>query len=116
MPPTEAAPTLAITLTQPENGKAGSLAYLVSDADGGLVGGATLAIPFDGWWVLGFGSTAQTLPDPVPLDPVPIPVDPLAPTVGLTPPAETPEPATLLLAGIGLAGAAVGRRWRGRVN
>ncbi len=115
--PTGPVPTLSVTLTQPDGGKAGSLAYTASDADGGLVGGATLAIPFGGWWVLGFGSVNQPVVDPLPVDPLPPTVDPVQ-TANGNPngPAPTPEPATLLLAGIGLAGAAVARKRRGRVN
>lgn len=114
--PFENVPLLSVTLQQAEGGKAGYLSYTASDADGAHLGGATLALPADGWWVLGFGSTGQLLPDPVPVDPVPVAVDPLAPTAGPSAPAETPEPTTLLLAGIGLAGAALVRKRRGRVN
>ena len=109
--PTGPVPLLSVLLTQPEGGKAGSLSYTVSDANGDL-GGATLAIPFGGWWVLGFGSANQPVLDPLPVDPLPPIVDPVQTANG---PAPTPEPATLLLAGIGLAGAALVRKRRGRV-
>ena len=111
--PTGPVPLLSVALQPPEGGKAGSLSYTVSDADGGLVGGATLAIPFGGWWVLGFGSANQPVLDPLPADPLPPTVDPVQTANG---PAPTPEPATLLLAGIGLAGATVVRKRRGRVS
>lgn len=101
--------TLAITLTTPEDGHAGTLAYLVTDPDGHTVGGATLRVPDGGWWVLGFSSLGDSSPDPK-TDPVPV-----TPSIPGTndPLPQVPEPATLLLAGVGLAGA-MGLRRRKR--
>lgn len=109
--PSGPVPTLSVSLTLPTDAKAGILSYTASDADGGLVGGATLPIPVGGWWVLGFGSEGDPLP------PEQLPDGPVFTTGGPNNgPQHVPEPATLLLAGVGLAGAAAMRKRCKRVD
>jgi hypothetical protein len=103
-------PTLSVTLTNPEGGRAGMLSYLLSDPAGGMVGGAMLPIPDGGWWVLGFAPSGNLVPSN-PGDPPPLPDNPTTPTGN---PPVVPEPGTLLLAGAGVLGAAGWRRWRRR--
>lgn len=110
--PTDTVPTLSVTLTLPGTNGHGSLAYLVSD--GTLSGGATVALTDGDWWVLGFGTQNDALPVVPPTEPTP--TDPVTPATQPPTTANTPEPATLLLAGIGLLGAAATRRLRKRVK
>jgi len=113
-PPSGTIPTLSVTLRLPDDTGRGSLSYLISD--GTLSGGATVALSAGNWWVLGFGTLNDPLPAPTPPDPTaPGPITPATQPPSPTT-ANTPEPATLILAGIGLAGAAAARRIRKRVQ
>lgn len=88
-------------------GNGRSLTVSVSDSGGANLGKGTLAIPENGWWVLGLGPDQPLKPDPGPIDdsdgdsgaePIPVPVPTPNPTPGV------PEPSTLALASLALAG------------
>ncbi|MGL6095420.1 MAG: PEP-CTERM sorting domain-containing protein [Fimbriiglobus sp.] len=91
-------PLLAVATTIPENGNPGSVAFTLTDPAGDVLASASLPVPDGGWWVIGLD---DPIPPPDP-DPDPGPKVPGS--------ADTPEPATALLAGLGVVVVAVGRR------
>jgi hypothetical protein len=102
---------LSINKSDPTANGSSTLTVGLTDPNGNSLGGGSVTVPDNGWWVIGLGPNPQDTtpptptPDPIPTptptpdpDPTPVPV----PTPG---PVATPEPATLLLAGIGGMGA-----------
>jgi len=101
-PPASGSPaTMSAQVSKPASG-AGSVGYSLYSPEGSFLGGATIPVPEDGWWVLGVDGTTEEEPGSIP-----IPV-----TVG--PAIDTPEPATLLMGGMGLAAMAGWRLRRKR--
>lgn len=107
-PPADAL-RLSIDQGDPDTNGARPLTVGLTDALGNTVGGKTVSVPDNGWWVIGLGpnpSSDTTDPDPTdpgPTDPGPTdpgPTDP-GPTDPGPGPITTPEPATALLAGLG---------------
>jgi hypothetical protein len=102
-----AAARLGVSLADPAADGGRVLTARVTTLDGAELGVGQLTVPAGGWWVLGLGAGDLTNPRP-PTDPPPV-VDP-PPSGGPTdpPPATppspvaTPEPATALLALVGL--------------
>lgn len=100
---------LTIDQSDPDLTGARNLTVSLTDPALNPLGGASVVVPENGWWVIGLGPNTNTIPDPVPPDPIPVdpvpvdpvPVDPIPTTPG---PVATPEPATALLAGIGSLG------------
>ncbi|MBM3982950.1 MAG: PEP-CTERM sorting domain-containing protein [Planctomycetes bacterium] len=123
--PADGAHRLTIDQSDPDPTGARVLDVGLTDAAGNPLYGTAVALPENGWWVIGLGPNTNLVPDPVPVptpeptpEPTPTPepepiILPPAPTpvpVPSTPPAvpgavATPEPATALLAGIGGLGA-----------
>jgi hypothetical protein len=104
---------LSISLADPGANGARQLTVGLTDPQGNSLGGGSVSVPGGGWWVIGLGPGANTVPDPNP-DPGPG-TDPgpgsgpgpgPGPGSGGNPgPVATPEPATALLAGLGGLGA-----------
>jgi hypothetical protein len=124
--PSDAA-LLGINLADPGANGSRSLAAAITNANGAPLGTGTIVVPAGGWWVIGLTPGANTTPppnDPPPSDPPPVtppptdpppvtpPVDP-PPSTGGGDPAATPEPATIILVGIGGIAAHAWRRLRG---
>ena len=89
------------------------LSVSVTDGLGTALGNGQVTVPAGGWFVLGLTRGVATTPPPVVppvIDPPPV-VPPVGPPV-VPPTAATPEPATLVLAGLGLPLVAVARRLR----
>lgn len=96
-------PLLALATTLPENGDPGSVAFTVTDPAGDVLASGSVPVPDGGWWVIG-------------LDDPPIQTTaPPGPGPNTPGSADTPEPATALLAGLGAVAVAFGRR-RGRTS
>lgn len=94
--PTGAA-VLGVSLSDAAGGTQ-TLSVSVTNGLGSELGRGTVAVPEGGWWVIGLSPEAEVLPPVV--DP---PVTPPVVVRPVTPPtAATPEPATLVLAGLGL--------------
>jgi hypothetical protein len=112
---------LGVNVADPENGNR-TLTANVTDAAGNVLGSGQVAVPTDGWWVIGLGPKDATPPiDPPPPPPDPTPVDPpVDPPIEVPPPQPTPTPgpvatpgpSTLALFGIGGAVAALRHRRR----
>lgn len=105
---------LGINLADPTNGTR-NLSAKVTDSLGNPLGTGSLAVPQNGWWVLGLSPGT----DSPPVVPVPTPDSnpPKEPAVvpPTTPPSSgvsTPEPSTLILAAIGGAAVQAYRRHR----
>jgi hypothetical protein len=90
----------------------------VTDPNGNPLGSGQVTLPDGGWWVIGLGPGSNGTtppPDPDPVgggggeDPDPVPVPPDNSNPGSI---ATPEPASLVLLGIGGLGAATWRRLR----
>jgi hypothetical protein len=105
-----------LSVSQGEPDATGSTQLTVSLIDplGNSLADGSVTVPENGWWVIGLGPNPNGEPNPGPVDPGPVdpgpvdpgPVDPGPVDPGPTPgPVATPEPATLLLAGIGGFGA-----------
>jgi MYXO-CTERM domain-containing protein len=90
-PPAPSGPpaTMGVQTNQPAAGP-GTAGYSLYSPDGNFLGSATVPVPEDGWWVIGVDGSGKEPEGP------PIPVE-MLPTVN------TPEPATLLMGGMGLA-------------
>jgi len=106
---------LGINLADPTNGVR-SLTATATDSLGNPIGTGSLAVPQNGWWVLGLSPGS----DNTPVDPVTIPdpgptkepstVPPTTPSSNVA----TPEPSTWILAAIGGAAGQAYRRHRSR--
>jgi hypothetical protein len=108
---------LSISRSEPDSNGATTLSVSLTDPQGNALGGGingSVVIPNNGWWVIGLGPnpndtsptpTPTPTPDPGPTPtPTPTPTPDPGPTPTPTPtpgPVATPEPATLLLAGLG---------------
>jgi hypothetical protein len=103
VPPSDAN-LLSITKGEPGANGSSPLTVSLTDPQGNPLVNGSVNIPDGGWWVIGLGpnpndTTPAPTPDP---DPTPTPDPDPNPTPDPTPgPVATPEPATLLLAGIG---------------
>jgi len=107
---------LGINVAEPGADGSRALTATVTDGNGNQLAAGSLVVPDGGWWVLGLSPGADTVPtpsNPPPTDPGPVdtggpPSDP-GPVVTPPPPSNdtgggsvaTPEPATLLLVGLG---------------
>jgi hypothetical protein len=98
-PPASGNPaTMGVQMNTPSSG-AGLVGYSLYSPDGSFLGGAIIPVPEDGWWVIGMdGTNLETVGPPIPVE--------IQPTI------DTPEPATLLMGGMGLAAMAGWRRLR----
>lgn len=110
--PPSGANLLSVGKGEPGANGASTLTVGLTGPNGASLGGGSVTVPDNGWWVIGLGpnprdTTSTPTPDPVPTptpnptptptpDPTPTPVP--VPTPG---PVATPEPATLVLAGLG---------------
>ncbi len=98
-----------LTIDQSDPDPTGARKLDVSLTDPALnpLGGASVVVPENGWWVIGLGPNTNIVPDPEPEpEPIPVPLPVPTPTPVPVPspspgPVATPEPATALLAGIG---------------
>lgn len=137
VPPADAY-QLTIDATEPDATGSRVLTAELFDTAMNSVGKGSVMLGTDDWWVIGLGANPNTIPDPLPNpeptpepEPTPVPVPtptptdpgeplpqnptpeptptPEVPSTGGPGPVATPEPATLLLAGIGGL-AALGRR------
>ncbi len=131
-------PMLGLGVRIPDGDTPGEAAFTLRNPDGSLIGGASVPVPAGGWWSLAVGSqdslptggasgvTAEPLPATDPLAGVTPPPPPLTPPP--PPPTDgnggggggdtgggmptTPEPGTVLLAGIGAVAVLGWRRLR----
>lgn len=113
---------LGINLSDPALGPQ-SLTATVTDPSGNPLGSASVGLSEGDWWVIGLTPGAKSPPDPGPIDPggggntgggPPIPGPGPAPSPGSGGSIATPEPASVVLLGIG--GVALGayrraKRW-----
>lgn len=100
---------LSVSESAPNASGVSTLSISLTDPNGKSLGSTSVSVPSGGWWVLGLGpgtNDGTTTPTPVPVPappptttPTPVPVP--APPSGVA----TPEPATILLVGIGGLGA-----------
>jgi hypothetical protein len=109
--PPAGANLLSINKGEPAGNGSSALTVGLTDPNGNSLGSGSVTVPNNGWWVIGLGPNPQdttTTPDPTPT-PIPVPTPTPTPTPIPVPappgPVATPEPATLLLAGIGGLGA-----------
>ncbi|HJZ54684.1 MAG TPA: hypothetical protein VKE74_06975, partial [Gemmataceae bacterium] len=104
---------LGLKLADPDAAGARALTAAITDPNGNPLGTGTVAVPGDGWWVVGLTPGATTdPPPPPPVDPPPSngggdpnpppppPVDP-PPSHGGGGPVATPEPSALLIVALG---------------
>lgn len=85
---------LGLKLADPDAAGARALTAAITDPNGNPLGTGTVAVPGDGWWVVGLTPGATTDPPPPP------PVDP-PPSHGGGGPVATPEPSALLIVALG---------------
>jgi hypothetical protein len=104
-------PLLGVKVKVPENGTPGDVTFAATDpATGNVLGGGWVPFPDGGWWAI-------EVTDPASLTPTPIGGKTPAPTGGTPAPgpggsANTPEPATAVLACLGGVVAVIARRRR----
>ena len=117
-PVSDGSPLVTLAVTPPTDTDPGSVGISATDPNGFPLGtGVSVPIPVGGWWTLGT-TTDSMIPSPTGgIGPGPLVPDPPTPTPGpgpgpnpdpdpgttgpVTPPADTPEPATLAMALLG---------------